>query len=399
MRLTIKIKLAIAFGLLILLLAGVAGFGIVSLGNLNQTISDVISGPAARLELAQRMNVDQLMVVRSEKNMLLASSAEDARRAIEIGQRARQDYIEALDRMDEITTPDFAQAWRDTRAEVMQLFEVGDRVQALYQAGNVQAATALSSGEGRQLVNAIEEDLVATVERNRERMTEADHATNQQYESTRNLIILVTVAALLLGVGAALWIALGINKGLTRVTQVVNGVAIGDLNQRVEITTNDEIKDLVDTINGMTGNLRNTAGIADQVANGDLTVVIKPLSDKDTLGIALQSMVERLRGVVGDTLSAVDNVSAGSQELSASSEQVSQGATEQAASAEEASASMEQMAANIKQNADNAAQTEQIARQSSKAAEASGEAVNRAVDAMRTIADKIGIVQEIARQT
>jgi methyl-accepting chemotaxis protein len=60
---------------------------------------------------------------------------------------------------------------------------------------------------------------------------------------------------------------------------------------------------------------------------------------------------------------------------------------------------MEEMAANIKQNADNAAQTEKIARQSSKDAEASGVAVDRAVGAMRTIAEKIGIVQEIARQT
>jgi methyl-accepting chemotaxis protein len=60
---------------------------------------------------------------------------------------------------------------------------------------------------------------------------------------------------------------------------------------------------------------------------------------------------------------------------------------------------MEEMAANIKQNADNAAQTEKIARQSSKDAEASGKAVGRAVSAMRTIAEKISIVQEIARQT
>ncbi|MDF0546750.1 methyl-accepting chemotaxis protein, partial [Sphingobium sp. H39-3-25] len=110
-------------------------------------------------------------------------------------------------------------------------------------------------------------------------------------------------------------------------------------------------------------------------------------------------MIERLRGVVGDAGAAAENVSAGSQELSANSEQVSQGATEQAAAAEEASASMEEMAANIKQNADNAAQTEKIARQSSRDAEASGVAVDRAVGAMRTIAEKIGIVQEIARQT
>jgi methyl-accepting chemotaxis protein len=215
-------------------------------------------------------------------------------------------------------------------------------------------------------------------------------------------------------------------------------VAIGDLNQKVEVKTNDEVKDLIDTVNVMTGNLRNTAAIAerisegdlavdvkplsdkdtlglamqsmvtnlrttahvaDQIANGDLTVSPKPLSDKDTLGLALQSMGERLRGVVADALAASSNVSSGSQELSASSEQLSQGATEQASSAEEASASMEQMAANIKQNADNAAQTEKIARQSSRDAEASGQAVGRAVGAMRTIAEKISIVQEIARQT
>jgi methyl-accepting chemotaxis protein len=60
---------------------------------------------------------------------------------------------------------------------------------------------------------------------------------------------------------------------------------------------------------------------------------------------------------------------------------------------------MEQMAANIKQNADNATQTEKIARQSALDAQASGEAVGKAVDAMQTIAEKIMIVQEIARQT
>jgi methyl-accepting chemotaxis protein len=60
---------------------------------------------------------------------------------------------------------------------------------------------------------------------------------------------------------------------------------------------------------------------------------------------------------------------------------------------------MEQMAANIKQNADNAAQTEKIAKQSAADATASGEAVSRAVIAMQTIAEKINIVQEIARQT
>ena len=110
-------------------------------------------------------------------------------------------------------------------------------------------------------------------------------------------------------------------------------------------------------------------------------------------------MLEKLRSVVADTLTASQNMSAGSQELSASAEQLSQGATEQASASEEASSSMEEMAANVKQNAGNASQTEKIAHQSAQDAEASGVAVSRAVEAMQTIADKITIVQEIARQT
>jgi len=207
------------------------------------------------------------------------------------------------------------------------------------------------------------------------------------------------IVSLLIAVASAAWIALSIGRGLGKIAALADAVALGDLDQKVDVTTNDEIKDLVETVNRMTENLRATAAVADKVADGDLTVETKPLSDKDTLGIALQRMVERLRGVVADAVSASENVSAGSQELSAASEQVSQGATEQASSAEEASASMEEMAANIKQNADNAAQTEKIARQSAQDAEVSGEAVNRAVEAMRTIAEKIAIVQEIARQT
>ncbi len=132
------------------------------------------------------------------------------------------------------------------------------------------------------------------------------------------------------------------------------------------------------------------------MSEGDLTKFAE-IRTSDEIGMLLghvNAMVERLRAVVGDALTASENVSAGSQQLSSGSEQLSQGATEQASSAEEASASMEEMAANIKQNADNAAQTEKIARQSATDAEESGKAVDKAVTAMRTIAEKISIAKK-----
>ncbi|KQM57313.1 chemotaxis protein [Sphingomonas sp. Leaf16] len=141
--------------------------------------------------------------------------------------------------------------------------------------------------------------------------------------------------------------------------------------------------------------------VLDRVSTGDLTgrVEIDCDGDHQRMKDAINRLVDNLSKFASEVASASDQVAAGSQQLSSSSEQVSEGATEQAAAAEEASAAMEEMAANVKQNADNAAQTEKIARQSSKDAEASGLAVERAVSAMRTIAEKIGIVQEIARQT
>ena len=140
------------------------------------------------------------------------------------------------------------------------------------------------------------------------------------------------------------------------------------------------------------------ANIANEVASGNLTVSIAE-GPKTGILEALANMVDKLKDVVANVQSASDNVASGSQELSASSGEMSQGSTEQAAAAEEASSSMEQMAANIRQNADNALQTEKIASKSAEDAKEGGESVAKTLSAMKEIASKISIIEEIARQT
>jgi methyl-accepting chemotaxis protein len=154
-------------------------------------------------------------------------------------------------------------------------------------------------------------------------------------------------------------------------------------------------------VRSMDRTLREAVQVSNSLAAGDFTIAID-VSTKDELGQLLSSMkimVEKLKAVVTDVKTAADNVASGSQQLSAGSEQLSQGTTEQAASAEEASASVEEMNATIKQNADNARQTEKIALKSATDAQESGKAVAKAVAAMKDIATKISIIEEIARQT
>jgi len=188
----------------------------------------------------------------------------------------------------------------------------------------------------------------------------------------------------------------GLEKLATGDTSMVLAAAQGDADT-------GEVRQVFDRIygavNGLGAALQGVTKLARQIADGDLTVTVQERSERDELMQALGAMVRKLVEVVGDVKTAAGNVATGSRELSANAEQMSQGATEQAASAEEASASMEQMTANIKQTADNAIQTEKIAVKAAEDAQEGGKAVAETVAAMKDIAGKINIIEEIARQT
>ncbi len=147
--------------------------------------------------------------------------------------------------------------------------------------------------------------------------------------------------------------------------------------------------------------MQKSVEFAEAVAAGDFRqhLDIKQKDEMGRLARSLNAMVDKLKQVISDVQYAADNVASGSHQLSAGSEQLSQGTTEQAASAEEASSSVEEMNATIRQNADSARQTESIARMSASDAQESGKAVIEAVAAMKDIASRISIIEEIARQT
>lgn len=117
------------------------------------------------------------------------------------------------------------------------------------------------------------------------------------------------------------------------------------------------------------------------------------------LGKSMEALVKNLSTIVQEVVEASNQVADGSVQLSATSQQISQGSTEQAASIEEISASMEQMSANIRQNAENAQTTESIAQRSALNADKGGQAMIQTVTAMKQIATKISIIEEIARST
>ncbi|NOQ24200.1 MAG: HAMP domain-containing protein [Bacteroidales bacterium] len=152
---------------------------------------------------------------------------------------------------------------------------------------------------------------------------------------------------------------------------------------------------------GIVKPIKESVEFAKKVAKGDLTATID-IDQKDEIGEladAMQNMVGELRNIVANIIEGSENIATASQQMSSTSQQMSQGVSEQASSAEEVSSSMEEMAANIQQNTDNAQQTEKIAIKSAEGIKVGSESTNISVKAMKEIAEKITIINDIAFQT
>ena len=147
--------------------------------------------------------------------------------------------------------------------------------------------------------------------------------------------------------------------------------------------------------------MREAVSVADRLAEGDLTMNIQVVRKDETgqLLAAMQTMVGKLSQIITEVRGSADALSSASEEVSATAQSMSQASSEQAASVEETSASIEQMSASISQNAENAKVTNGMAETASRQAKEGGQAVDETVKAMKSIADKIGIIDDIAYQT
>jgi methyl-accepting chemotaxis protein len=148
------------------------------------------------------------------------------------------------------------------------------------------------------------------------------------------------------------------------------------------------------------GEPAEVAILVSKVAAGDLSVRIdvKP-GDTSSITAAVETMVVKLAGIINDVTSNADALSNASGQVSATAQSLSQSSSQQAASVEQTTASVEQMTESISRNTENARVTDKIAAGAARQAEEGGRAVKDTVEAMKSIAGKIGIIDDIAYQT
>lgn len=177
------------------------------------------------------------------------------------------------------------------------------------------------------------------------------------------VLLIIAILGLIAAFAMAVYIARYIARPLSQISEVARAISVGELRQNLELNRTDEIGALSHYFNDMTGYLLEAATTASTIAVGDLTVEVKPRSEKDVLGNAFAEMLKNLRSSVAQVYSNAIQVSSASGELSQAAaqsgavvqqiartiQQVARGAQEQSQSVSSTSESTLQLAHAIDQ--------------------------------------------------
>ncbi|MFB2926324.1 methyl-accepting chemotaxis protein [Aeromonas hydrophila] len=143
-----------------------------------------------------------------------------------------------------------------------------------------------------------------------------------------------------------------------------------------------------------------TVQVVARVAEGDLSTPVQlKADDTSSLLYAIKSMAHRLSDTLNEVGAMSEAIGSASEQVAATANALSQTSSELASSVEQTSASVEEMTATVSQNADNAKVTENISTRAASSATESGKAVGEMVHAMKEIASRITVINDIANKT
>ena len=360
----IGVRLTLGFLLVVALTALIGVIGLRNLEQVNGLSDRMYELDVAGLSTLQQANIQLLMANRAVRQSLLSTTAQERDQSAATARAAMEKTRELLIKAREhfITKEGRAQVER-IDAPLQAYISVANQLLGVHQqSGDLQIASEALAlmPQNVAAANVVDQLLGEASAAKQARAGEANAEISVIYERSRVQMIALVAAATLIGMLIGVLVTRSITRPLAGAVQAADRMAAGDLSQDLVVTHKDE-----------TGQL---------------------------LG-SMQNMTLRLRSILGDVRSAADALSSASEQVSSTSQSLSQAANEQAASVEQTSASVEQMSASIAQNTESAKVTDGIAGKAANDAVQGGGAVGDTVLAMKQIAEKIGIIDDIAYQT
>jgi methyl-accepting chemotaxis protein len=397
---SLKVRLAGSIGMLVALMALSGVLTLRLLGQLDDSQNALVQSvqylnrtseaataakSAANDERGYLLDGDRQFVESFDKSIATATEALTAARGVfPAGSEPAGDVADTLAGV---------QKWADAVHAEFDLF-TSDR----------QAARTAALGPNRDLRKAYENIVTEAHEEATAKVTAGDKAFADDSGMSRTVVIAVLGVALVVAVFVGFLLLRSIRRPLQLISRAAEQIAQGDVDQRVDgIRTRDELGATATAFGTMVEYLREMAGVAARVSEGDLTVEVQPRSERDALGVAFARLGENLRGIVSDVTDGAGRLAASSEQMAATSDESGRAVGEIAsavtdvAQGAERQVRMVEAARNAAQEASTAAT--RSAEQARHTASAAEQALELARDGIGAAERATGAIQDVAHSS
>jgi methyl-accepting chemotaxis protein len=455
-------RLAIAFAVVVVLLAAVIAVGVNRMAAINEGLRVVTEQNNAEMTHAVGLRSGIFESSISGRNLMLYTDADKVAKEVQAMRKSMESFDSHLDGLNKLfesiasTTPmekdlmaKIKSAWAEVHPIYLHTLELGaamklqDAYKYYFQDANGSAKNIAVRATIQELIDL------------EQKLSEEETANAAKtYHNARDLMLILGATAVLLALAAAFLVTRSILSQLggepAYAAELLQTVADGNLNVDVKVASGDD-SSMLFAVHGMISRLQRVisgqqrvveaanrgdfserveleglAGFQKQMGEGlnllaettgssieDVKRTMRALSegdltttiDKDYQGAFgemkayANDTVFKLSAIITEVNTAAQALTTAAEQVAATSQSLSQGASQQAASVEETSASMEEMTGSISQNTDNAKVTDTMASKAAGEAAEGGDAVKQTVSAMKQIAQKISIIDDIAYQT
>ena len=361
----LKTKMILSMGMVFLMFTIAAGVGLVNMQKSQSKFESFLDKDVALLQAENHLYAQGLQMGQALRNVVLAPGNATSRTNFD---EASREFNEGLKKATELAG--FEPKAQKVLQEVGELRKNQEVIQAKIialsstnQAGAIEAISKDETPVWRTIKAKLLESIKIKTDMVNTTKSDTIAFTNQSLTIS---IILVGVA-ILLGVVLSFMLTRSVTRPLENAVKIARTIASGDLNAKIEVTSNDEVGQLLEAM---------------QLMNN-----------------SLQNVIWHVRQGIDTFASASKEIASGNMDLSSRTEQ-------QASSLEETASSMEELTSTVRQNADNARQANQLAMTASDVAVKSGAVVAQVVDTMHSIhesskkiSDIISVIDGIAFQT
>jgi methyl-accepting chemotaxis protein len=364
-------RLALGFGLVLALMAGVAGLGIYNMQHIHAQLEKVVQLNVAKLVHVQDMSESVHVVARVTRTIVLLSDEAAMQRELTKIQAARAQYDKAQAALDALPATEEGKAIR-ARVDALQqeARPLTDQLLQLALQHKDEEALALLMQKAGPVTQRWQDAMDEDVQLQRQHNARDAAAASAAYGSARSLMLAMSVFALVAGVAAAMLIARRL---------------LGQLGGEPDVA----------------------AEIAGRIAAGDLTVQVATRRDDEaSMMKAMSVMRESLLRIVSEVRQGTETINTAAAQIAAGNLDLSSRTEQQASALEETASSMEQLTSAVRENGSNARQANELAAAATEVAQQGGAVVGQVVQTMgsisassRKISDIIGVIDGIAFQT